>query len=195
VASNFQGSIQGQEPSGGAGPAGVDVSEHGTPKVSAALVLNFIAEAGVTVEVTEAPPGTANIDIAGDGLVFGQDYRWVQTEEEVTSANANWQNVAFLRFVAIGGLYRLAWSTEADSNGTYIDMRLRWLKDGQGPMQEIAHGEVTAGALHDPHAGIAVGLELGALEQVFEFDIRSGGPPTSVGARRTRIDIWKVGEI
>lgn len=181
---------------GGGGPGTVEVALNGAVIVPAAARINFVPVGGVQIAVTQLPLGVANVRVAhpdGPG-VFGSDYQWGDTNEEVTTNNAAWTTVLEFSFKAVGGLYRLAWSTEVDSNGTFIGMRLRQQTGGAGPFTEWMKGEVTAGALHDPHGGIVVGLGLDAEDQLFQFQIQSGGPPTTVGARRTRIDLWKVAE-
>jgi hypothetical protein len=182
---------------GGGGPGTIAVAENGIIKAAAAGVVNFVPVGGVQIAVTELPPGVANVRVAHPGGpgVFGSDYQAAASEEELTTNTAAWETVLELPFLALGGLYRLAWSTEVDSNGTYIGIRLRQQSGGVGPFTEWMKGEITAGALHDPHGGIVPGLFLDPEEQVFQFQIQSGGPPTSVGARRTRIDLWRVSDI
>jgi hypothetical protein len=181
--------------SGGGGPSTIAVALDGTVEVPAATIVNFVPTPPVAVSVVEFPAGVANVRIAHPGGGGGgfTDYQWAEHEPEEQTNNAAWLNVLSLGFQANAGLYRLAWSTEVDSNGTYIGVRVRWQPGGAGPFTLLAMGEITAGALHDPHGGIVVGLGLGDADQLFEIDIQSGGPPTTVGARRTRMDLFRIG--
>lgn len=182
-----------EDDGGGGGPGTIEVAEDGVVKVAAATKVNFIATPPVEIDVVEFPAGVANVRVAAPQLPGFGDYQWAEANEEQTTANAAWFNVLELDWTAVGGLYRLAWSTEVDSNGTYIGIRLRHRSGGAGPWTLLAMGEITAGALHDPHGGIVVGLGFDGEQQTFQFDISSGGPPVSVGARRTRMDCWRVG--
>jgi hypothetical protein len=186
--------VFGTDDDGGGGGGTIAVALDGTVEVPAATVVNFVPDPPVLMNVSEGPPGVANVRIAHPGGGGGfTDYQWAENDEETTTNNAAWLNVLSLGFVSNAGLYRLAWSTEVDSNGTYIGVRVRWQVGGVGPFVVLAMGEITAGALHDPHGGIVVGLGLGDADQLFEIDIQSGGPPTSVGARRTRLDLFRIG--
>jgi hypothetical protein len=183
-----------EDDGGGGGGGGVDVSLDGTPIVLAATEINFIPDPPIFMNIVELPAGVANVRVTSTAGGSGfSGYQWAETDAEQTTNNAAWLNALSLGFVSEPGLYRAAWSTEVDSNGTYIGVRVRWQVGGVGPFTLLAMGEITAGALHDPHGGIIVGLGLGIADQLFEIDIQSGGPPTSVGARRTRLDLFRVG--
>lgn len=180
---------------GGGGITGVDVAKNGAVGASNVQTIDFVPDGNVLIEVSEPVNGIATVEIAHPTPpppVFGSDYNEAHTENEITSNNAAWTDVLNLTRILSGGLYRLAWSTEVDSNGTYINVRV--VHDpGGGPPIVLALGEITAGALHDPHGGIVTGLVLDSGSHEFKVQIASGGPPTTVGARRTRLDIWRVG--
>lgn len=177
-------------------PSSLAVALDGLVEVPTADVINFIPDPPIFMNVVEGPPGVANVRITSTAGAGGfSDYQYAENDPEQTTNNAAWMNVLSLPFVSVGGLYRLAWSTEVDSNGTYIGVRVRWQEGGVGPFTTLALGEITAGALHDPHGGIVVGLGLATADQLFEIDIQSGGPPTTVGARRTRLDLFRIGPI
>ncbi len=182
---------------GGGGITGINVASDGVVGATNVQALNFVPDGGVLIEVSEPVNGIASIEVAHPIVppvvpVFGQDYNEAHTPQEITSNNAAWTDVLDLVAFISGGLYRLAWSSEVDSNGTYINLRVIHDPSG-GPLVVLAMGEITAGALHDPHGGIVTGLVLDAGAHEFKVQISSGGPPTTVGARRTRLDFWKVG--
>lgn len=180
---------------GGGGITGIDVGVDGAVGATNVQAIDFIPDENIFIEVSEPVNGIASVEVSNliEPSVFGQDYRQAHTENEITTNNAAWTDVAQMANLIAGGIYRLAWSTEVDSNGTFIGIRVLH-QPGVGPPVVLAMGEVTAGALHDPHGGIVTELVLDAGAQTFTVQIQSGGPPVTVGARRTRIDIWKVAE-
>jgi len=176
---------------GGGGITGIDVQDTGVDKATNVQILNFVPDGSVLMEISEPVNGVAAIEIAVPSAVFGQDYKQANTPQEIQTNNAAWTDVAQMANLMVGGIYRLGWSTEVDSNGTFIGVRVLHTP-GMGPPVVLAMGEITAGALHDPHGGIVTDLVLDAGAQTFTVQIQSGGPPVTVGARRTRIEIWKV---
>jgi len=180
---------------GGGGITGIDVGVDGVVGASNVQAIDFVPDENILIEVSEPVNGIASVEISHvvPPPVFGSDYHQAHTENEITTNTAAWTDVAQMANLMAGGIYRLAWSTEVDSNGTFIAVRVLH-QPGVGPPAVLAMGEITAGTLHDPHGGIVTELVLDAGAQTFTVQIQSGGPPTTVGARRTRIDIWKVAE-